>query len=387
MTVVSPDVRLILAGQLEVERENLAHVQHLLGLDMIDQALRQAVAVRFAELFARRREGVDAVDALLHDDSAGIGDVHRLFRRVREENARLVKECLAFLQGALARSAGVDGGVCALADHLLRELVARTEISWARLTIPAEAEFVDLTAHIIRLRFPQLGVWRLPLMAHEFGHVVVSALEVPGPSGLTSTKPLEQFVELTPDLRLKLRELCSDVFAVYTLGPAFCCTALLLAFDPSSPDHEDAGASHPSDAKRAYVILDALRRLDDDKDRFNLPFHDHATRLEQLWEAARLSAGTGAGLDEAATGQLDIWLDTIWAVLRHKSAARYDRNAWARALRLSGALASAQPAAGGLQPGDSLADVLNGAWAARLSESPSKQLGATALEYARAVAS
>lgn len=388
MTATVPGAEQLLAAQIQVEDECLQRAEHLLSDAQIDERLRDAVRYRFAFLFSERRSQLDAVRTLLQNPGDGLGPGWSFLRMARQDNVRLLRECLAFLQGALLRSAGMDGGVCELADHLLGELRARTEIPWSRLTILAEGELIELSTEIVRLRFPQVGVWRLPLMAHEFGHLVVSELEAPDANGLTKHKPLEQFVDADPGLRFKLRELCSDVFAVYMLGPAFACNAILIEFDPSSIDDEPADARHPSDGKRAHVILNALQRLDDDRDRFNKPFTSFAGGLVEMWRLGRTSAGKPPELDSVTQGQLDVWLEQVWTILSARlPTVIYDRRSWSRALRLASDLPTASPALDALDADDSLGDVLNAAWSARLSgeHAGDNDLGRRAVDFAQAV--
>lgn len=390
MTATAPPATQLLVGQLQLEEESLARAEELLADPQIDERLRAAVQVRFAALFERRRRALDALRALLDAGGDDLGPAWRSLRSARQDNLGLLRQYLAFLQGALMRSAGLDGGVCALADHLLGELRAKTDLRWSRLTILAEGELLEVSTEIIKLRFPQVGIWRLPLMAHEFGHVVVGQLEVADPGGLTASKPLQLFVDRSEDrgLKLRLRELCSDVFAVYAMGPAFACNAILLEFDPSSSDEERSDAAHPSDSKRAEVILNALRRLDDPRDRFNKPMANIADGLAELWRMGRLNAEKTEELGQEAQGELEVWLELVWSALSEGlPTAVYDSRSFARAQRLEQVLSAGHGNPAVVADGDGLVEVLNAAWLARLSgrHAAVDDLGHRAADLAKSV--
>lgn len=375
----------LLRAQLDVARENLRRAGELVNSPEIND-LAAGVRARFANLLAQRTEQLDKVDVLLRPPPQ-LGDAWRFLRKARNDNGHLLDECLAFVQGALARRAGVDGGLCRLADMVLQEISDRTDIPWRRLTIPADAEFTQLSTEIIRLHFSDVGIWRLPLMAHEFGHLAVGHLEVSS-GGLVRRKPLLDFAVNSPASTVKLHEVCSDLFGVYVLGPAFACNAILLEFDPSSDDDEKADAKHPSDAKREYMIVKALRRLDDPANPFNTPFTSLATSLSEIWELERQAAGKKAVVP-ANTALLDTWVESVWMILSDNlPAARYGRDAtaWMRTMSLADSMSGNGADGAASDPRTAIIDVLNAAWWARMGGGASASLDRRALAVAQTVA-
>ncbi len=171
----------------------------------------------------------------------------------------LFDECLVIRQGAAARREGLDDGICNLADHLLAEICSDADISWRRFTVLATGESYTHVSDVIRVRFPQVSLWDLPVVAHELGHHASLRLEQP-----TIGRFVVPFEELertwagrmAPAL---LEEYFADAFASVTLGPAYACTCLLLRFDPA--DAGAVGGDHPADRDRAHVILAVLGRV------------------------------------------------------------------------------------------------------------------------------
>src|SRR5262249_44677181 len=96
------------------------------------------------------------------------GELSQLMR----DAAPVFDECLAFVQGSWARRHDLDEGLCTMADDLLEDLAYRSDIGWTRFTLLATSEFYRDTADIIRIAYPDVSFWSLPLAAHEFGHYI-----------------------------------------------------------------------------------------------------------------------------------------------------------------------------------------------------------------------
>lgn len=348
--------RSILRAHLQIVEGNLERAERAMDSDRIDPELRDAVRRRFATLFHQRRRDLEQIaeDEGRGFDASGLWeDLHRLER----DCDGLFREQLAFIEGSLVRSAGLDSGICRAADALLGSLSKDTEITWARLTILAEQEFLNTTAEIIRLRFPDLSVWSLPVAAHEFGHLAVRELKRPtGPED--AEFPIRNILLRAGPNAPHLRELFCDLFAVYALGPSYPCTTVLLRFGPRRFDR-DAGQDHPADRKRVHVVLRALRGLDPE----NRAYDDIAGLLQGAWETARADAGMSAELSDEEAADLDDRVDEWLDILDELAPkARYD--GWLRAVRLRDRLTTARGAAD--LDGADVADVLNAAWLRRL---------------------
>ena len=129
----------------------------------------------------------------------------------------LFEESLALVEGALVRGAKLDNGLCQIADALLDELRTKADVAWGRFTILAEGEFFGEMAQIIRLRFPEVSIWNLPIAAHEFGHFVGPELKQPGPFG-TFRYPFQEELRKSRPRRVR--------------SPGLSCMSILLIFLP-----------------------------------------------------------------------------------------------------------------------------------------------------------
>lgn len=282
----------------------------------------------------------------------------------------LFDECLVIRQGAAARREGLDDGICNLADHLLAEICSDADISWRRFTVLATGESYTHVSDVIRVRFPQVSLWDLPVVAHELGHHASLRLEQP-----TIGRFVVPFEELertwagrmAPAL---LEEYFADAFASVTLGPAYACTCLLLRFDPA--DAGAVGGDHPADRDRAHVILAVLGRTADELS----PAEGEELRrvlagIRATWESAPgaypLDDGTGGDHPE----QLTKLAHALYARLRDAlpTAARYGEQVNLRGRALAERLLDPDyiPAPA---PDDRMTLALNAGWRARLGDEP-----------------
>jgi hypothetical protein len=290
------------------------------------------------------------------------------FRDIRQQCERVFRECLAFTQGALSRSARLDNGLCQVSDALLVYLSRKADIAWNRFTMLAEGEFFDDLAQIVRLRFLDLNVWTLPIAAHEFGHFIGPEIKVKGPDGKFS-HPFEDMLEREQGKEQKgwsyLHEHFADMFATYALGPAFACACILLRFDPRTA--YDNKPRHPSDAKRAYLILKMLDKMSekDKGDFLPSPFQFLTAKLSKVWEEGLVGAGRNASLDEKETLILDELLEKLYFLLKSRTPdVRYE--SWLQAQTLATQLQPDNDLPLKIDDDITLPDALNAAWYSRL---------------------
>jgi hypothetical protein len=224
---------------------------------------RAAMAGRFLRLLSDQVYSLEEAQAQVKG-AAGVPAVWRPLRDVEEKARPLQREALEFLAGLLVEDrepASLAGGavgpsIRALADDLLRDYAVRTGVNWSAQTVLGRDPFVEPHTDVIRVRFPDWSLWSLPLVAHEFGHLVAQATprfrreqrQLRGAAA--GAEPAAQF-----------EELFADVFAVYTMGPAFACDAILLEFNPAQA-YEPRGR-HPTHAERVCVILQTLREMNE----------------------------------------------------------------------------------------------------------------------------
>lgn len=284
----------------------------------------------------------------------------------------LFREGLRFIQGAMARASGLDGGLCRVADALLHDLSVRAVLHWDGFTVLDEGEFFGELAKIVRLRFPDASVWDLPVAAHEFGHFVAQELRVQRGDGTYRYPVQELLARESPGSHAwwALQEHFADAFATFAVGPAYAAACLLLRFDPSRASEPPApGSRHPAASARAATILHVLREMDRAEGKLVPAYGPIVRRLEEAWRASEASARDGSGAPAAApAGQADA--DRLYEVLRVSLAGvRYD--GWPRVASLAADLAGdadlARPAR--VEPSHRIADVLNAAWLWRVEQS------------------
>jgi hypothetical protein len=354
------DEMAVCSAQLEALAQHLGRAQQALHADPIDTELRERVQVRFSGLIDKQQRALQELRAEVTPER--LPQTWRELKAIRRDCNVLFAESLAFLQGALVRTAGLDSGICQIADDLMEELRQRTDISWSRLTIPGEAALFGQLAEIIRVPFPEFSIWSLPLTGHEFGHLVAQELRVL--DGDAYVFPFRELVdELGPGGQTErfLQEYFADIFATYVHGPAYLCLAVVLRFDPVTA-HVD-GRDHPSAMRRVGVMLAVLEAMDAGA---ALPLYGSIREaIGRLWE--RGLEATGRSAQAAALDPASVehgWAMRIHGLLESElSQARYD--GWLRAQRLAQDL---QPYADPpkAQEDDTLADVLNAVWLWRL---------------------
>ena len=171
---------------------------------------------------------------------------------------------------------------------MLDDLAQKSGVRWRRLTVVSEREYYQDLAQIIRLRYPVTTIWDLPVAAHEFGHFA-------GPNYKTQDVPprcpfeiyLTQALENDPlpeQSANHINEYFADLFAVWTLGPAYGCTCILGRFNPSA-DPFKGTYSHPGDGHRAHAILWALDQMDaENKKNLEPSFGTSIALLKDHWQ-------------------------------------------------------------------------------------------------------
>lgn len=361
---MSIDERSVLLARVQAALVELRQAERSIEEEVIDSRLRERVGSRFDRLLSAHR---GQLQTLLSEvkDGAPLDQCWVSYRDFSEQTTPLFRECLAFLHGGLIRQQGIDEGLCDIADHLLDLLSQRADVPWGRFTVLAEGEFFGEMAEIVRLRFPELTVWNLPVAAHEFGHFLGPKIEVVSLAG-----PRRPFVELLETERqlddqawFHLHEHFADVFACYALGPAFACTCLLLRFDPT----QDRDSSrHPSPATRAYLILRTLERLDEDAG-IQRPYRALTEFLSDAWQRSRLAATRPTELEGGLAAKLEERLEALLGLLvtNLPSRLRYARSEWLRAQRLADELMG-DGNVRAIRADDTVLDVINGAWLARI---------------------
>ena len=325
-----------------------------LMLDKIDEGLarrvEQTVRTRLATTRAEARELVASIGQA-DDEVGGWAWLHATQASADD----LLDECLRLVTGAAARTLGFEDGYCALADALVDELVASTPTQhWGSFTIMGRSEQYSRASRVIEVRAPATSIWELPTVAHELGHEVGPALV--REAGRRTVHPLDALYDELGDGTAEswswMQELFADVFAAYALGPAYGFACCLEVLDPLLSGVETD--THPPAGQRIGAIATTLRSSGSESDAWA------AEQIEARWRRLVEAAGgdDGPGGDSVYTARL------VALVNAHLPISRWDRWGIAQAEKAQFAGAPGIPAANG----QGIADVLNGAWLARLGE-------------------
>ena len=228
----------------------------------------------------------------------------------------VAEDVLLFVQGSLVRAAGLDGGICAIVDHLLDGMAAASKVLWERTAIPAAREATSNRTWVIGVQASDATIWSLPMAVHEFGHFAVTRLENrygerPGAKLLDGSWLDETFSDADRNAARKFfahptaHELFADTLAGYLLGPAYAA-ALVWRARPHRAWKPTGG--HPG---WGFRVLAAL----------------HAVGADGRWQwiLDRIRTQWFDDLGEAAVGtvppggterSLDSFLDQVTQVLR-----------------------------------------------------------------------
>jgi hypothetical protein len=100
-------------------------------------------------------------------------DAWDTYFRVLARSEEIFREYLMILGGLALRDSMVDELTCTFADELIRECAVSVGRPTS-FTIPAIDDTMSSTLRrVARIAFPDLNVWTLPMVAHEYGHIVL----------------------------------------------------------------------------------------------------------------------------------------------------------------------------------------------------------------------
>lgn len=369
------DVRSILLDRIQALRQELDRAKR--AVEQINPKWGDPIRGDLLSEFKGKRDDLKNLAQAVRkaQSDAALSQSWKSFQKTREECKPLFEECLALAQGSLVRTAGLDEGLCEIADALLHDFSNRiASISWDRFTVLGTEEFFRKLAQVIRVRFPEASIWSLPVAAHEFGHFVAPLLKAEDRTGTEfwPVKAVLERLERQESLRDRfyVEELFADLFATYVLGPAYPCTCMLLRWDPWTA-HMD-GDEHPSDAKRVYWILKVLEEMDENKGGLRPTYERIITKLRQSWRSSLKLIGQPQSLEEYLAAeenggdimqQLDEWFRELYgAVAENKKMAdvRFRERHWIQAQRMSDEMRERAPLVA--RDEHTLAVVLNAAW-------------------------
>jgi hypothetical protein len=381
------DEKNLLLAQLRALLDQLAWAESSLATDKIEPSIRQAASVGFAGLFRRRRSELTHLQTSVSKRST-FADSWNQLRKSSASCGELFEECRGFLGGAMLRSPPREKNICDIADALLVGLSRETRSPWPGVTLPAKEHFFTETTGLIGLPFPDYGIWNLPIAVHELGHFIAPRIPEGSIGDEDSVSPQLGFPfqdllrQNLQDNLIKdeaeqlsgekvaqkisyLRELFSDLFAVYALGPAYACSCILLRFDPQDDTACEDGDTHPSHGKRVHTILRGLREMSNTTE--GDPYEKIINNLKVLWDWNLKRAGHEKCLDEKEIPPSNALFFRFYALLT-KFAPTVQYLGWDRAVELSKGLALDRKPEALLKETDAISDVLNAAWLWRLRQ-------------------
>jgi hypothetical protein len=346
---------LLFLSRIEALNQSLAEASNLLdrleGMRTPVSDLLGRVKGRFSNDLLGLKKNCAEIYARAQGGAAAESDLGNL-TQLEEKALGTLRECLAFLEGASTRAAGIDGGICQIADAMLYQLSRSNDLGWERFTLVAVGEFFSKRSGIVRLRFTDTRIWNLPVAAHEFGHYV---------TGLPALSEFQEAADAAGRMDVRhaahLGELFSDLFATYVIGPCFLLNCALLRFGLSRAAQESN--THPSDAQRVWWMMETLAKMDDP----GWPlYQDLLRRIKVIWAGA-IEIARQPPLTEAETTRLRQWFVNLYDLLDSRLPnAKYGK--WLRAQEIFQTLRTGH--APELRADDSIPEVLNGAWLYRL---------------------
>jgi hypothetical protein len=390
------DSRSMLVTQLDSLTEQLLRVEKAVQSPKLDVNLRERVGARFDKLLSQRRNQL----TLLRQDISNNQPLHTCWQKLSQQELdcrKLFEECLAFIQGALARAGAVDEGMCLFADNLLDDLAAWSDVGWRRFTLLSTGEFYQDTAELIRIRFPELSFWELPIVAHEFGHFLGPELRETQDGGFRY--PFQEMLKKADENRPPnwplphskewhyLQEHFADLFATYSLGPAFASSFIFLRLNPVNAYNDSV--THPLHAERVHSIFWMLDRMDEAEGSFLRPYRVLIDMLQNLWQQGLQGMAQPNRLSDAMIARLESKLSELHDLLTRTTPAQlaYKLRDWQRSQSIATELLLDQWSGGQNNDGVSRRDVLNAAWLSRLQlKDPSqfrvdiRDIGSRALE-------
>jgi hypothetical protein len=298
----------------------------------------------------------------------------RQYVKIQRRSEHIFRECLELLGGLALRDRITDEHICRFADELIKESARAVGRPFSFAIPTLEETLSSALRRVASVRFPEWHLWTLPLVAHEYGEVLIE----------DHTK-LRRFVEemaqelaseageLEDDgavrqMERRVRILIADSFATYTIGPAYACATLLLRLNPLLPGGQE----------RAAMVLGTLKAMSEASNP-PPPFRDIAAELEEYWKVS-VAAALGADLDNQTTGPALTTLVDPRKVIRQFeywfvgiTNRAYSKNDWNFAVRWSDDwlrdIRNDMPELGipePIEPTRRLRDALNASWRCRV---------------------
>ena len=325
---------------------HLKQFEDLFNQEAIDKVDQAAVSGRFYRLLSKRKYEYED----LYENAKLASRLESWKALTRQTNGydmrEIEREVLDFLSGILLRQENLDQGISRIADSLINDYARLTGVNWSSRVIPGRSDLFSPVTDLIHHPFPDWSIWSLPILAHEFGHVVaLSTLEYqqwhqslilgaeeghPGRARWSC-----QEVSVYIDRRLKqIDELFADAFAVYCQGPSFAYNTILLYFNPA--EAYKSWDYYPTYAERVEGILTVLRAMNrqEQNDEYSGPYDSVIARLESWWrESVERAEAQPNDENDFHIRQARELATQIYAEILHpyfRLGARYPVDVWKR---------------------------------------------------------
>jgi len=290
----------------------------------------ELVKGRICEDLADRRQFWDKIlDQERQADETDPADSMNRAIEGRQTIERMFANYVDIVSGLMIRDVWLDEGVCRIADDIIRTYREMAQVKVHSWTILGrnDSDPIELS-RMIRLGFPEWTVWALPFTAHEFWHAVMR--ESVNKQGLVIKDSARQqgIREDLAQLQWKdrlLQDCLADVYATYSMGPAYVAAALLLHLF----------THRPRDQRRAEAILRTAFRIKRGEPAVQRQAcWDIVDKLADAWYGQLSGAERGGDAStrpEPGTGlppEIEGWVDALHNTLEKREKLRYREAQW-----------------------------------------------------------
>lgn len=306
---VQDEASRLIVNKLYDIRSDLDGLSSIFNSEALPQSDRAAVAGRFYRLVSECDFNLRGLERLIKIGASLASSLDRVVDLSGGAQIQILRrETLDFLGGALMRQQNLDQKLCLLAESLLSEYSRITGVNWASRVVLGTNPLFSEASQVVHHRFPDWDIWNLPLMAHEFGHIV--APQTPE----LKTKINEQLAiaaqnhpeanqwnqaqvqDYVSQRGSHLEEFFADAFATYCQGPAFAYNVCRIHFNPREAYFWRR--DHPTHAERMEVILKVLNEMNEQEKVYendNGPYDGVLSRLRYSWSELLQKSGVQAG--------------------------------------------------------------------------------------------
>lgn len=311
------------------------------------------------------------------DDARTRKDLEALWRdyaEVYNASQDIFRESREIMGGLAFREKNSDDArLCQIAEDIVLDCT-RNAGTIPSLPVPGHEVVSRTLARVVRMRLPEWTLWTLPLVAREYGKVVLDEFTAVAEFVEAQHAAFAAEAGSSGDAALELakydlRSLLADAFAAYTMGPAYGYAAVTLALNPA--DRTLASRL------RAEVICAVLEQ-DASRDRRS-PFAAEVKYLRNEWRTLQRRIGMPERLGKPAIigDLLDAIAPDVYELrypVRAKGVlGRPGEHGYVVARRWAeewlAAIDHELPTPSSASAASSIRDVLNAAWLARIEVS------------------